>query len=305
MKRYFKAFAATLFGIMLVTACHNESVSVRDGMKTTENGLCYKFLETNEGAQQVQLGDGLVGVIAIYLEDSLMRPAGDPDRICIVENPIFPGDLPEGLLMMHIGDKAIFGVEADSLAKRGIQFPKFYEKGKGMKVYYEITLTDIITRAEIDQERSNYKENMEQAQAEEKEMIENYVAEHKIKATPDEEGLYVIVNKKGKGEKLEIGRNVAINYTGRLLNGKVFDTSVESVAKENGLYESGRKYEPLSYRVGEMSLIRGWEKGVINQPAGTKLTLIIPSAMAYGPRDMGIIPPNSPLVFDIEIVSVK
>ena len=52
-------------------------------------------------------------------------------------------------------------------------------------------------------------------------------------------------------------------------------------------------------------LIRGWEKGIINQPAGSKLTLIIPSALGYGPQDLGIIPANSSLIFDIEIVSVK
>ena len=110
---------------------------------------------------------------------------------------------------------------------------------------------------------------------------------------------------KGNGQKVEIGRQVAINYTGRLLNGKVFDTSLENVAKENEIYDSRRPYEPLSYRVGEQSLIRGWEKGIINQPAGSKLTLIIPSALGYGPQDLGIIPANSSLIFDIEIVSVK
>ena len=127
-----------------------------------------------------------------------------------------------------------------------------------------------------------------------------------IKAEPDEDGLYIIVNKKGKGQKVEIGRDVAINYTGRLLDGKVFDTSIETVAKSNDIYEPQRQYAPLSYTVGRMSLIRGWENGVINQPAGSKLTLIIPSSLGYGTQGAGDrIPPNSPLIFDIEIVSVK
>ncbi len=298
MKRLFKLFAAIVLTSTILVACG-------DGFKTTKSGLRYKFLETNKGAQQVQQNDVLVGTCVLKLNDSILGRVDTPDRILMANDPAFPGDLPEGLLMMHIGDKAIFQVEADSVAKYGFRFPPYYKPGTGMKLIYEINLTDIITKEEMAQEQANYMENMQQAQAAEKEMLANYVAENKIKATPDEEGLYIIVNKKGNGQKVEIGRQVAINYTGRLLNGKVFDTSIESVAKDNEIYDSRRPYEPLSYRVGEQSLIRGWEKGIINQPAGSKLTLIIPSALGYGPQDLGIIPANSSLIFDIEIVSVK
>ena len=298
MKKFFKLFAASVMVAGLLASCGN-------GFKTTKSGLTYKFLETNKGAQQLQKGDVLVGTCVLRLEDSVLISVDNPDRIMMVNDPLFQGDLNEGLLMMHIGDKAIFGVSADSLASRGMQFPEFFKEGAGMRLYYEINLTDIITQEEINQERANFMANMEQVQAAEKETIANYVSENKIKVAPDEEGLYIIVNKKGNGPKVEIGREVAINYTGRLFNGKVFDSSIESVAKDNGIYDANRTYIPLTYVVGQQSLIRGWEKGVINQPAGSKLTLIIPSALGYGPQDMGVIPPNSPLVFDLEIVSVK
>jgi FKBP-type peptidyl-prolyl cis-trans isomerase len=54
-----------------------------------------------------------------------------------------------------------------------------------------------------------------------------------------------------------------------------------------------------------MSLIPGWDEGVMGQPEGSKLRLIIPSAMGYGSQGAQTIPPYSPLVFDIEILSVK
>ena len=298
MKRLFKLFAAIILCSSILAACG-------DGFKTTKSGLKYKFLETNKDAQQVQPNDVLVGTCVLKLNDSVLGRVDTPDRILMANESAFPGDLPEGLLMMHIGDKAIFQVEADSVAKYGFRFPPYYKAGTGMKLIYEINLTDIITKEEMAQEQANFMENMQQAQAAEKEALAKYVADNKIKATPDEEGLYIIVNKKGNGQKVEIGRQVAINYTGRLLNGKVFDTSLESVAKENEIYDSRRPYEPLSYRVGEQSLIRGWEKGIMNQPAGSKLTLIIPSALGYGPQDLGVIPANSSLIFDLEIVSVK
>ena len=298
MKRSFKLFAVIALGATLLAACG-------DGFKTTKSGLRYKFLETNKGAQQVQENDVLVGTCVVKLNDSVLGRVDTPDRILMANASTFPGDLPEGLLMMHIGDKAIFEIDADSVTKYGGRLPEFYKAGTGMKLIYEINLTDIVTREEMEQEQANFMENMQQAQAAEKEALAKYVADNNIKATPDEEGLYIIVNKKGNGQKVEIGRQVAINYTGRLLNGKVFDTSIESVAKENDVYDSRRPYEPLSYRVGEQSLIRGWEKGIINQPAGSKLTLIIPSALGYGPQDLGVIPANSSLIFDIDIVSVK
>ena len=68
---------------------------------------------------------------------------------------------------------------------------------------------------------------------------------------------------------------------------------------------ANRTYEPLTYVVGQMSLIRGWEEGIMGQPAGSKLQLLIPSNMAYGPQRAGNIPPYSPLVFDLDIVSVE
>ncbi|MBP5547945.1 MAG: FKBP-type peptidyl-prolyl cis-trans isomerase [Bacteroidales bacterium] len=299
MKKNLILLATVFLAATLFTSCG-------DGFKTTKDGLIYKFLETNKGAKQVQMGDVLVGTCVMRLNDSVLITIDQPDRILMATNPAFKGDLPEGLLMMHIGDKAIFGVPADSLALLGFKLPSYYKSGTGMTIYYEINLTDIVTQEEIAQERDNYIENQRQIHEAEAETLAKYVADNNIKATPDEEGLYIIVNKKGKGQIVEINRNVAINYTGRLLNGKVFDTSIESIAKQNGIYDAERKYAPLSYTVGQMSLIRGWQKGIINQPAGSKLTLIIPSSMGYGPQGAGdLIPPNSPLIFDIEIVSVQ
>ena len=130
--------------------------------------------------------------------------------------------------------------------------------------------------------------------------------ENGITAKPNADGVYIIVKKKGTGAKVATGKEVSVNYTGRLLDGTMFDTSVEGDARSGEIYNKDRKYEPMTYVVGRDRLIPGWEQGVMGQPAGTVLQLVIPSAQAYGPRGAGnMIPPYSPLVFDIEIVSVK
>ena len=280
-----------------------------DGFKTTASGLHYKFEKQVKDAQQVQDGDVLVGEMTIRFDTTeTFSNVGHADRILQAQRT-FDGDLYEGLLMMHIGDKATFAIEADSLAKflQPNQMPPYYQPGAGQKIYYEINLQDIVTQEEIMQEQSNFMQEMQDRQQNEPEAIAKYVADNNIKVKPTADGLYIVVKKKGTGAKVATGKEVAINYTGRLLDGTMFDSSVEGDARQGGIYNPKREpYEPLKYVVGQMGLIRGWEEGVMGQPAGTVLQLVIPSAMAYGSQGAGRdIPPFSPLVFDLEIVSVK
>lgn len=291
MKRQLRMATAMVAGTMLLTACGSGDMK---GYKQTADGLYYRFEVQNKDAQQVQEGDVLVGEMTLRLDTTvLLSNVGRTERL-MPAIPSYDGVLHEGLLMMHVGDKVTFAIEADSMAKfmQPNQMPPMYEQGKGMKFYYEINLQDIVTKEEFAEEQANYQTQMEQVRQQEPELIANYVKENNIKAQPTAEGLYIIVKKAGKGTKVAVGRQVAMHYTGRLLDGTVFDSSIGK--------------EPLSYVVGQMGLIRGWEEGVMGQPEGTQLQLIIPSAMGYGSQGAGQqIPPYSPLVFDIEILSVK
>ena len=286
MKKYLKMAALVVASAAMLASCGGKD------FKTNANGLQYKFEKQAKNGQQVQEGDVLVGEMTVKFDTvELFSNVGTPGRI-LQAMPTFDGDIYEGLMMMHVGDKAIFAVDADKQAQflQPNQMPPFYKPGAGMKIYYEIDLQDIVTKEEIMQEQTNFMEEMHQRQQNEPQMIADYVAQNNITAKPTAEGLYVIVKKKGTGAKVEMGREVAINYTLSLIDGTVIESSEE----------------PLTYTVGKMGLIRGWEEGVKGQPAGTQLQLIIPSALGYGSQGAGQhIPPYSPLVFDLEIVSVK
>ncbi|MBQ9417554.1 MAG: FKBP-type peptidyl-prolyl cis-trans isomerase [Bacteroidales bacterium] len=303
MKNHTQTVAVLLAGAMLLTLA-----SCAEKWKTTESGLHYKFQTTHPDAQKVQEGDVLVGEMTVRIDTTeIFSNRGHADRI-LGATPSFRGDLYEGLLMMHIGDAATFYFPADTLAEflQEGQMPPQYKPGTGMNIYYEISLQDIVTHDELLIEENNYRAEMDSLRANEPQAIASYVRDNGIKAKPNADGLYIIVKKAGNGPKVETGREVALNYTGRLLDGTIFDSSVESDAIQGGIQQPGRPYEPLTYTVGKMSLIPGWEQGVMGQPAGTRLQLLIPSALAYGPRGAGnAIPPYSPLLFDIEIVSVK
>ena len=298
----------TLATILVAGAALLASCGGGDKFKTTPSGLHYKFEKQDKNAQQVQDGDVLVGEMTIKFDTiETFSNVGHADRILQAQRT-FDGDLYEGLLMMHVGDKATFAIEADSLAKflQSNQMPPYYKPGTSQKIYYEVNLQDIVTKDEIMQEQSNFMQEMQERQQSEPEAIAKYVADNNIKVKPTADGLYIIVKKKGTGAKVATGKEVAVNYTGRLLDGTMFDSSVEGDAIQGGLQQPGRTYEPLTYVVGQMRLIPGWEESVMGMPEGTVMQVVMPSAQAYGPQGAGKdIPPYSPLVFDIEIVSVK
>jgi len=303
MKKFFAFAFVALTAASLLTGCGSKK------FKTTKNGLKYRFEVMNKDAEMPQEGDVLVGELTLKLDTTtLFSNVGHPDRIFQVTKNMFKGDLQEGLLMLHKGDKAVFGVCADSVANylQPNQMPSIYKPGEGMIFYYEISLQDIISREDLAQEQANFAKEMEEREANEAGELSAYMAENFPKAKATASGLYIIVNKKGNGPKVAAGKEVSIDYTGRLLDGTIFDSSREADAKASGKYQEGRPYEPMTYVVGQQPLIAGWDEGVMGQCEGTELTIVMPSKLGYGARGAGQdILPYSPLRFDITIVSVK
>ncbi|QGM97198.1 FKBP-type peptidyl-prolyl cis-trans isomerase [Methylocystis parvus] len=102
--------------------------------------------------------------------------------------------------------------------------------------------------------------------------------------------------KTGAGESPKVGQTVKVHYTGWLYvngaKGKKFDSS-----KDRG--------EPFEFPLGMGQVIKGWDEGVETMKVGGKRTLIIPPDLGYGARNMGPIPANSTLIFDVELLGVK
>lgn len=108
----------------------------------------------------------------------------------------------------------------------------------------------------------------------------------------------------GSGAVAEVGKTARVHYTGWLFvpgangtpgsKGKKFDSSLD-------------RNDPFEFTIGQRRVIAGWEQGVAGMAVGGKRTLVIPADLAYGNRDVGggLIPANSTLVFDIELLAVK
>jgi FKBP-type peptidyl-prolyl cis-trans isomerase 2 len=86
----------------------------------------------------------------------------------------------------------------------------------------------------------------------------------------------------GQKAAVKIGDNISVNYIGRLQDGKVFDTNIETVAKENNLFDPGRKYVPLQFTVGTKTVIQGFDEGVVGMKVGDSKILTIPPEKGYG-----------------------
>ena len=97
----------------------------------------------------------------------------------------------------------------------------------------------------------------------------------------------------GTGAEAAAGSTVSVHYVGTLLNGTKFDSSLD-------------REEPFSFTIGSGSVIQGWEQGIPGMKVGGKSKLTIPSELAYGDRAVGgVIPANSTLVFEVDLLDVK
>lgn len=106
-------------------------------------------------------------------------------------------------------------------------------------------------------------------------------------------GLKYIDEVVGTGESPSTGKNVRVHYTGTLVDGTKFDSSVD-------------RGQPFEFRIGTGGVIKGWDEGVMTMKVGGKRRLIIPSNLGYGAAGSPPkIPPNATLNFEIELLGVR
>jgi len=100
----------------------------------------------------------------------------------------------------------------------------------------------------------------------------------------------------GTGDAAVSGGSVTVNYVGALTNGTIFDASANHPETVNG----------FTFNLGAGQVIKGWDQGIVGMKVGGKRTLFIPASLAYGSQEIGkVIPANSDLVFQVELLSVQ
>lgn len=108
------------------------------------------------------------------------------------------------------------------------------------------------------------------------------------------QNMKVEILKQGTGKEAKVGDNIVVNYTGTLLDGTKFDSSLNP----------GRT--PFPYTLGQNMVIQGWEKGLLGMKVGEKRKLTIPPELGYGPAgNPPVIPQNATLIFEIDMLSIN
>ncbi|MBX3163157.1 MAG: FKBP-type peptidyl-prolyl cis-trans isomerase [Bacteroidetes bacterium] len=200
------------------------------------------------------------------------------------------------MMMMAKGDSAAFIISADSFFLKTQRYNELlpgFKPGDYLKGVFK--MVDIIPAKEIEENRkqqmAEQEAMMKELEAKEKPALEKYLADNKITVKPTASGLYYVETKKGSGASPKETDIVKVHYTGKLLDGKVFDSSVE-------------RGEPIEFPLN--GVIRGWTEGLQLMKKGGKAKLIIPSELAYGAQGAGQdIQPYAPLMFEVELIDVK
>ena len=148
------------------------------------------------------------------------------------------------------------------------------------------------TQKDFDAYLAGAAERAKQRAAQKREKYEAVIKQKFPNAVKTENGIFYTITKEGKGAKAQTGKTLTMKYKGSLLDGTVFDDS--------------DMHEPLKFVAGAGQLIAGFDQQAVQMATGEKRTIVIPPELGYGSRGAGgVIPPDSYLVFDLELLSVK
>lgn len=148
-----------------------------------------------------------------------------------------------------------------------IFFPFSNQTNKGQKIKTSPTPTSVIINSPVPSLRSD-----------------NFVTMN--------DGLKIEDIATGSAREVKSGDTVTVNYVGTLTDGTKFDSSYD-------------RNMPFTTLIGVGQVIKGWDEGIIGMKVGGKRKLVIPSSLGYGDQSAGSIPPNSTLIFEVELMSVK
>jgi FKBP-type peptidyl-prolyl cis-trans isomerase len=256
-----------------------------DGYEKTATGLYYRFYVENTTKHIPEDGEIISVSMSIQTEkDSIVQEA--KQMKIAMQKPKFKGDIFEALSLMHEGDSASFIINAKqyyNMYHYG-QMPSFVKDDKSM-LWFTVKIDTIMSVEEYQSyiNKTRYEKEFNDIAA--------YMQQNNIIASALPSGLYYVETRVGQGSTPKKGQSCTVNYTGKLLDGTVFDSSV------------GR--DPFSFQLGVGQVIPGWEEGIALMKKNGSATLIVPSYLAYGEQNMGNIPPHSSLVFEVELIDVK
>ncbi len=293
--RTYWSVLAVCIAMTLLNACQSEPKAT-----TTASGHTYIHHTKSAGATP-QEGEEATFVVDVRNEKETVqssRDQGKPAKLIVPPlNPTGGSASPivEAIMLMAVGDSMTVLQSTDSFPTK----PPGFENSPF--IYYDLVLTGIKSKEDMDKERAAQAVAMEATKTRESEVasltaatLASYKSNKlgdKLKSTPS--GLKYTVLEEGTGIQAEAGKLVDVHYYGMTTDGNMFDNS----------FKRGSAY-PVP--VGRGQVIRGWDEGIPLFKEGTKAVLFIPHELGYGEAGSPpSIPSKAELVFYVEIAKVN
>jgi FKBP-type peptidyl-prolyl cis-trans isomerase FkpA len=305
MKLNVKMIAALL---ILCTACSN--------VKETPKGMTYTV---------IRKGDGIAGKPGQFMMFTLLlKDAKDsawfdtrkiefpePIRIPDTTNLKKEEGLSEIFRYLTKGDSVTFKIKAEDLYKKTLRQPMPPKTDPKSDFSVAIGINNIISQNEFmklrkevtAKQKEKFEKNKVAQLGKDTVTIDSLLRIKNIKALKTPSGLRYNILKPGKGPVVARGKKVKIEYAGYLTNGKYFDTNIESIGKAHSLKRP--TYAPWDLEAGTGKVIPGFDEAFLLMNKGEKITVYIPSTLAYGPQKVNEdIGPNAILIFDIDMMDI-
>lgn len=264
------------------------------GFTSSGTGYYYKLCRIGENTVKPSAGDYITVALEYRtIDDSVFFSALRRFRL---SEPAFKGSVEECFMMMSKGDSTEFIISADDFFTRTLQagLPGFIDRDE--KMIIAVDMIDIISGEEYMQELEIFRDHLKERGSKKGESgFEKLIDGGDIHPGSGSSGILYYRLQEGEGKSISRGDTVTMHYEGRFIDGTIFDST-------------RMRNKPFEYVYGqEGQLIRGLEEVAGIMSEGEKALVYLPPALAFGKKgsSTGIIPPSTPLFFEVEILSVK
>lgn len=286
--KHFYLLPIILIGLI---ACQNKSDF--EGFKKSRKGFYYQLHTLGESDRKVQLNDYVTADISYYtMDDSLFF---EGRRKIKLGKPAYQGAIEACFMFLKLDESATFILQSGPFFNVTLEsdIPRFLTHESFFKI--KLSIIEIQTNSEFEKEKQAFLSWIEDFGHYEKVVLKQFISQEKIDVNPTNSGLIYLPLDKTNGTKIEIGDTITINYEGRFMNGKYFDSTVKTK-------------QPFKFVFGtEWQVIKGMEEGLALMREGEKALFIMPSELAFGSEgsSTGIIPPFTSLIYEVEIIKVS
>ena len=263
------------------------------GYKRAHHGIYYQLHTLGEDSVKARPGDYITVVLTyLTMNDSVFFTG---TREVQVKEPAYKGAIDECFMMLSPEESATFIVSADNFFSVTLQntLPRFIKKGGNLKI--KVEMLDIQTEADYNREKEAFLSWIDDFGDYEKVILKQFITREKLDVSPMPSGIYYLVIRPGTGKKVETGDTVTVDYEGRFLSGRFFDSTI-------------KRKQPFQFVYGtEWQVIKGLEEAIGLMREGEKSLFILPSEMGFGNRGSSnsAIPPFTSLIFEVEILKVS